>query len=381
MRILYAGQSLAEPGGGGELSASAMLRKLAVHHDVRVVGAASVDSRESSCKEIDVFNYALPAAEGVFLQSGHTEREARFREIICNHLIRFQPRLVLLQQPGFLHAGDLDKDTRLVMFIRSPLCFGCWDPNPVRWRRAVLSALTYKRFRKFQPLLQRADLIISNSNYMRDELLRKRHLESVNIPPLIEADEPSGQSVPSSRAFITLVGLDPWKGGELALKLAGAMPHRQFLFVTGNRASSELLAQAARLDNIELAGWTNDMSEHYRRTRLIIMPSHWAEPFGRVAVEAGRYQIPTIATATGGLPEAVGAGGILLPRAASKSDWIGAIESLDDEAQYNHLASLASEHSRRFSPERVFEKVDLAVRQHTGLDLFEGNVGSNTPAE
>jgi glycosyltransferase involved in cell wall biosynthesis len=216
---------------------------------------------------------------------------------------------------------------------------------------------------------------------MRDELLKKRHLQSVNIPPLIEADEPSGQSVPSSRAFITLVGLDPWKGGELALKLAGAMPHRQFLFVTGNRASSELLAQAARLDNIELAGWTNDMSKHYRRTRLIIMPSHWAEPFGRVAVEAGRYQIPTIATATGGLPEAVGAGGILLPRAASKRDWVGAIESLDDEAQYNHLASLASEHSRRFSPGRVFEKFDLAVRQHTGLDLFEGDVGSNTPAE
>ena len=102
---------------------------------------------------------------------------------------------------------------------------------------------------------------------------------------------------------------------------------------------------------------------------------------GRVAVEAGRYQIPTIATATGGLPEAVGAGGILLPRAASKSDWVGAIESLDDEAQYNHLASLASEHSRRFSPGRVFEKFDLAVRQHTGLDLFEGDVGSNTPAE
>lgn len=381
MRILYAGQSLAEPGGGGELSALAMLRKLAAYHDVRVVGAASEDSRKSSCKEINVFNYALPAAKGVFLQSGHTAREARFREIICDHLSRFKPQLVLLQQPGYLLPGDLEKDTRLVMFIRSPLCFGCWDPTPVRWRRAVLSALTYSRFRKFQPLLRRADLIISNSNYMRDELLRKRHLNSVNIPPLIEANEAAGQATPSSREYITLVGLDPWKGGGLALKLAGAMPQRQFLFVTGNRANSRLLAQASRLDNIELAGWTDDMSEHYLRTRLIIMPSVWSEPFGRVAVEAGRFQIPTIATATGGLPEAIGNGGILLPGESRKSAWAGAIESLDDEAKYSHLASQAAEHARQFRPERILEKFDSVMRRSLGISLFEDADGFRARAE
>jgi len=206
---------------------------------------------------------------------------------------------------------------------------------------------------------------------MRDELLRKRHLESVNIPPLIEANELTGQPAPSSRAYITLVGLDPWKGGKLALELAAAMPHRQFLFVTGSRANSKLMAQAARLDNIELAAWTNDMSEHYLRTRVIIMPSHWSEPFGRVAVEAARYQIPTIATATGGLPEAVGSGGILLPRKANKSDWVSAIESLDDEARYNHLATLASEHVRRFRPEQIIEKFDSVMRESLDISLFE----------
>jgi glycosyltransferase involved in cell wall biosynthesis len=148
------------------------------------------------------------------------------------------------------------------------------------------------------------------------------------------------------------------------------MPQRQFLFVTGNRADSRLLPQAARLDNIQLAGWTDDMSVHYLRTRVIIMPSHWSEPFGRVAVEAGRYQIPTIATATGGLPEAVGGGGILLPREARLIDWVRAIESLDDETRYNHLATLASEHVRGFRPEQTLEKFDSAIRESTGLNLL-----------
>jgi glycosyltransferase involved in cell wall biosynthesis len=370
LKILYAGQSLSEPTGGGELSALAILRHLAVHHEVRAVGGGSTDSRITDAGGIDIHNHSLPAAKGIFLQSGHTEREAIFRQAIRDHLARFKPQLVLMQQPGFLLPGDLDERMRLVMFIRSGLCFGCWDPNPIRWRSLVASAFTFRRFQKFRPLLQRADLIVCNSEYMRKELFRRRGLNSVSIPPLVdynEHDEPALSS--SSRPFTTLVGLDPWKGGDIAIRVARAMPQRQFLFAAGNRANPGLVRDAEKLANVQLATWTDDMSVHYLKTRVLLIPSR-VEPFGRVAVEAGRYGIPSVATATGGLPEAVGAGGILLPPAAGQRDWVDAITSLDDDKLHEQLASAAAEHARQLQPGHVLGLLESAIRKHTGFDLL-----------
>lgn len=370
MKILYAGQSLSEPTGGGELSALAILRHLAVHHEVRAVGGGKADSRHTDVEGIDIHNHALPAAEGIFLQSGHTEREAIFRQAIRDHLARFKPQLVLMQQPGFLQPGDLDERTRLVMFIRSGLCFGCWDPNPIRWRSRVASAFTFRRFQKFQPLLQRADLIVCNSEYMSEELFRRRGLHSVSIPPLVEEIGHSEPQLPSSsRPFITLVGLDPWKGGDIAIRLAQAMPQRQFLFAAGNRANPGLVSEAEKLDNVQLETWTDDMSVHYRKTRVLLIPSR-VEPFGRVAVEAGRYGIPSVATATGGLPEAVGAGGILLPPGSGRRDWVNAITLLDDHDRHQQLSTAAAEHARQLQPEHVLGLLESAVREHTGIDLL-----------
>ena len=369
MKILYAGQSLSEPTGGGELSALAILRHLAVHHEVRAVGGGSTDSRITDAKGIDIYNHALPAAKGIFLQSGHTKREALFRQIIRDHLARFKPQLVLMQQPGFLQPGDLDERTRLVMFIRSGLCFGCWDPNPIRWRSLVASAFTFRRFHKFRPLLQRANLIVCNSEYMRKELFRRRGLHSVSIPPLVdEVAHSDAQRPSSSRPFITLVGLDPWKGGDIAIGLAQAMPQRQFLFAAGNRANPGLVSEAEKLANVQLETWTDDMSVHYLKTRVLLIPSR-VEPFGRIAVEAGRYGIPSVATATGGLPEAVGAGGILLPPKAGRRDWVDAITSLDDDKRHELVASEAVKHALRLQPGHVLGLLESAVREHTGIDL------------
>jgi len=276
----------------------------------------------------------------------------------------------LMQQPGFLLPGDLEADTRLAMFIRSGMCFGCWDPNPVRWRSRVGSAFTFRRFHKFRPLLQRADLIVTNSEYMRKELLRRRGLRSVSIPPLVEAvPAVESQSPSSSRPDVTMIGLEKWKGGDIAIKVARAMPRRTFLFVAGNRADPGMVREAGQLENVRLVGWAGDMSVHYLQTRILLIPSRWVEPFGRVAVEAGRFAVPSIATATGGLPEAVGGGGILLPPSAQTRDWVDAIESLDDTSRHAQLALKAVEHARQLEPAHVFGLLESAIREHAGIDL------------
>ena len=59
----------------------------------------------------------------------------------------------------------------------------------------------------------------------------------------------------------------------------------------------------------------------YGRTVLLLAPSNHPEAFGRVVVEAQASGIPSVARDVGGLGEAVGAGGVLMPPSASAAEW------------------------------------------------------------
>jgi glycosyltransferase involved in cell wall biosynthesis len=67
------------------------------------------------------------------------------------------------------------------------------------------------------------------------------------------------------------------------------------------------------MDSVKFEGWTdpNELAAHYRRAEGLLVPSHY-EPFGIVALEALASGCPVVAAKTGGLPEAVGDGGILV---------------------------------------------------------------------
>ncbi|WP_375397603.1 glycosyltransferase [uncultured Sphingomonas sp.] len=51
-------------------------------------------------------------------------------------------------------------------------------------------------------------------------------------------------------------------------------------------------------------GWT-DPADFYRQVDLVVVPSAWDEPYGRVSVEPLAYGIPVVAARAGGLPENV----------------------------------------------------------------------------
>jgi glycosyltransferase involved in cell wall biosynthesis len=73
--------------------------------------------------------------------------------------------------------------------------------------------------------------------------------------------------------------------------------------------------------NVTLHPPTRDMRPLYARARLLLAPSQWEEAWGRVATEAQVSGIPVLASNRGGLPEAVGNGGILLPADAPGNEW------------------------------------------------------------
>ena len=123
-------------------------------------------------------------------------------------------------------------------------------------------------------------------------------------------------------------------------------------------------------------------ADYFALTRILVAPSVWEEPFGRVAAEAMINSIPALVSERGSLPDVVGGdfsdggGGRVLPipewmtfkttKLPSESEvapWYDAVCSLwDDPAHYRAIASRA----RQIADERYTEKVSR--RKH--VDYF-----------
>jgi glycosyltransferase involved in cell wall biosynthesis len=97
----------------------------------------------------------------------------------------------------------------------------------------------------------------------------------------------------------------------------------------------------------------------------VLAPSVWEEAWGRVASEAQCSGLPVIGSDRGGLPEAIGPGGVVLPFSADTDAWVAEVRRLwDDSAAHDAVSAAARRHACR--PEmdagRQFESFSAIVR-------------------
>lgn len=141
----------------------------------------------------------------------------------------------------------------------------------------------------------------------------------------------------ASGGHVTFINPVRQKGLYLACEIAALLPQLRFRFVEGWKPTagqrSELERALAGLPNVEFAEWRRDVAAHYLQSRALLVPSLWEEGFGRVAVEANAYGVPVLASDIGGLPEAVGAGGVLLSPSAGAEVWAEALERIVSEGE------------------------------------------------
>ena len=154
----------------------------------------------------------------------------------------------------------------------------------------------------------------ANSNFTAARFAAAYGIDSEVIPNFVD---PDSYRVPGPGHKVTFINPVPDKGLDVAFRLAERNPEIPFLFVEGwpLRAAvrEELVDRARASGNIEWRPATRNMKTVYADTRVLIVPSQWEEAWGRVASEAQISGIPILASNRGGLPEAVGPGGLLLP--------------------------------------------------------------------
>lgn len=131
---------------------------------------------------------------------------------------------------------------------------------------------------------------------------------------------------------VLFVNPSPVKGLDTALAVAELLPHRRFIFqeswALGEAGRRALLERLRHLPNVELRPTRASLASVYADTSLLLVPSQWQEAFGRVVIEAQRVGIPAVASRIGGLPEAVGNGGVLVDRDASGREWADVVEAI-----------------------------------------------------
>lgn len=126
------------------------------------------------------------------------------------------------------------------------------------------------------------------------------------LHPIVEPDLYRTKRTRSAK-FVTLVNLSQGgdglydKGYATFFELARRHPDLPFLAVRG--AYGEQAYED--LPNVTYMDHTADMTEVYRRTKVLLLPSKY-ESFGRVAVEAAASGIPSIVSVTKGTQEAMG---------------------------------------------------------------------------
>ena len=202
--------------------------------------------------------------------------------------------------------------------------------------------------------------------------IRKRvDCEAPVIPVLIE---PSCYRTVTERRVVTFVNPIPRKGAEIVFALAAHRPDIPFEFIEAwrlrNRVKSYLAARAAHHGNIRFIPNTSDMRPIYSRSRVVIAPSLYDEAWGRVVSEAQINTIPALASNSGGLPEAVGPGGLVVDRYAPIYEWLSALSSLwDNIVNYNRLSEYAASHAARleFQPDAIVDRALSVFFKHAGM--------------
>jgi glycosyltransferase involved in cell wall biosynthesis len=260
--------------------------------------------------------------------------------------------------------------------------------------RDVISVFSLRnRGYEDRDLFRHVDHVFTTSPYLSEVYRRQIGLRSTGIESPIEwADVEAPDDM---RKFVTFVNPSPHKGAMLFARLADMLgqsrPDIPLLIVQSATGAGGLNAipglDFKKYPQILVAPATTQPSTYFALTKILLVPSVFNEPFGRVAAEALINGIPPLVSERGGLPETVhGAGRVLpvpawlnetsetLPSVVEMQPWFDAVcELWDDTAAYDHASKHARMVARRWYSEDVMRQRYLAyfASLKIGGQLFE----------
>ncbi len=303
MRILLAQNSLYYPAhGGGDKSNRLLMEALAARgHDCRVAARISVFGDAEGARYVgELRGRGQPAAQHqdgvVYFERNRVDvrvvTNTSLRAYLSAQLDEFRPDVTLASTDDpAQQLLDVALRGRVIYLARATLAvpFGpdCAFPSEAKTGR-----------------LRRVDRVVGVSQYVADYFKRNAGIDAVHVPISLMEPEDWPDLGRLDNEFVTITNPCAVKGIDIFLALADALPQTLFAAVptwgTNDRDRAALLARP----NVRLLDPVDNIDELLRRTRVLLVPSLWAEARSRIVLEAMLRGVPVIAADVGGIPEA-----------------------------------------------------------------------------
>jgi glycosyltransferase involved in cell wall biosynthesis len=253
-----------------------------------------------------------------------------------------------------------------VIFIRGLTFYTQTDLDPLEFKGKdffklnFLMKVQYPLIKYFQKKGRESskefDLIISNSEFIRKVTNAYLGKDSEIIYPPINIKEYYVEK--RKPEYILFVNPIISKGVDMMYNLAKSMPDKKFLVVgKPDIYSKKDYNRLKKLKNISFEGYILNMKNIYSKTKLLVCPVRWYEPFGRTPAEAMVNGIPSIVSDRGGLPEVVKNAGDIIKNRDNIDEWIKTIKKYDNQEYYNKKSQLCKEQVKKFSLENQYKKL------------------------
>ena len=256
-------------------------------------------------------------------------------------------------------------------------------------RRGILTVFSLRNYGYEDRVYYRhVDHVFTCSPYLSETYRQRIGLRSTGIESPIDWSEVEAPA--DMRRFVTFVNPSLPKGSmmfaRLAEMLGATRPDIPILVVQSATSGGHLNAipglDFGKYPHIMAAPATPRPADFFALTKILLVPSAFQEPFGRVAAEALINGLPPVVSDRGSLPQTVRGAGRVLPLPAWLTDqtrelptreeaqpWFDAICGLwDDESAYAAAAELARSTGERWYGE--------AIMRQRYLDFFASLTGS-----
>ncbi len=154
-------------------------------------------------------------------------------------------------------------------------------------------------------MLKRADLVVGVSHYVAGYVREWSGIDAIHVP--ISLLEPHTEYPLLGRfenEFVSMVNPCAVKGISIFLELAERMPDVRFAAIPTWGTQADELDAMRSLKNITLLERMDNIDGLLAQTKVMLVPSVWAEARSRIVLEAMSRGVPVLASDVGGLHEA-----------------------------------------------------------------------------
>lgn len=308
MKLLLAQNASYYPAlGGANKSNRTLLEALSrLGHECRVVSTALANSTSeqeqqdsdeieviSSGSDVSVFNLKGVTIHAVKVRAAMDS--ARLKAYLIRQIKEFAPDWILISTEDvghvLLEAAVNNAASRVVFLARTTLYlpFGpdCFLEAPDKTE-----------------LLRKAAGIVVVGDYLKAYMWQWAKLKADVLPISLFGDGPFPDFGNFDKGYVAMVNPCAYKGISIFLELARLFPEIEFAAIPTWGTTSDDMKDLLELKNVRVFDPVDDMNRLFCKTRVMLVPSLWAEAKSRTIVEAMLRGIPVLASDAGGNPEA-----------------------------------------------------------------------------